>query len=57
MALEKEQIPEKISEAASGLTAQLERRIQVKYQGVVVGHSPFHLEGLLWESVFHPWLA
>src|SRR6266496_349148 len=30
------------------------RRSRSKYQGVVVGDSQLHLEGLFWESVFHP---
>ncbi len=30
------------------------RFIEVKYQGIVVGDSQLPLEGLFWESVFHP---
>src|SRR6266516_3371943 len=30
------------------------RRSRRRYQGVVVGDSQLHLEGLFWESVFHP---
>src|SRR6266540_4949166 len=30
------------------------RFIEVKYQGMVVGDSQLPLEGLFWESVFHP---